>query len=279
MKKRTVSAWLTGICFACSALSQTLVSADDGLLTYRMTTDSDLVITEEAIAEQDVTLHVALMIENDPGTAAIQLTLAADDGLVLSGETYSDPYCYGNGNSSRATSIINAEKHSFAWISSNGGGIYNEVIYDAALPFVEFDVTVPQGTEAGYYDVYVLVKDILLDSGKTTPTSQTSGYVEGVTFPQVLEVEYIGLTVQVGNPVLTGDVNRDGFVDSDDAVLVLRDYVNTMLGAESLLDETQLAAADVNGSGTVDSDDASLILTYYATSLTGEAPSWEDILS
>lgn len=279
MKKRTVSAWLMGLCFACSALSQPLVSADDGLLTYRMTTDSDLVITEEALAEQDVTLHVALMIENDPGTAAIQLTLAADDGLVISGETYSDPYCYGNGDSSKATSMVNEEKHSFTWISSNSGGLYNEVIYDAALPFAEFDVTVPQGTEAGYYEVYVLVEDILLESGKTTPTSRTSGYVEGVTFPQALEVEYVGLTIQVGNPVMTGDVNQDGFVDSDDAVLVLRDYVNTMLGAESFLDENQIVAADVDGDGFVDSDDASLILTYYATALTGEVPSWEDLLS
>ena len=52
-----------------------------------------------------------------------------------------------------------------------------------------------------------------------------------------------------------GDVNGDGYVDSDDAALILKYDVGLIDG----LDE---ALGDVNGDGYVDSDDAALILKY-----------------
>ena len=52
-----------------------------------------------------------------------------------------------------------------------------------------------------------------------------------------------------------GDVNGDGYVDSDDAALILKYDVG-------LIDELYEALGDVNGDGYVDSDDAALILKY-----------------
>ncbi len=74
---------------------------------------------------------------------------------------------------------------------------------------------------------------------------------------------------------LRGDVNLDGAVDSDDAVLVLQYYTSTMLGAEPGWKEVRCLAADVDQTGSIDSDDAVRILNYYAVHLTGETPSWD----
>lgn len=55
-----------------------------------------------------------------------------------------------------------------------------------------------------------------------------------------------------------GDVNGDGEVDSDDAVLVLRYFAG--LDTEEMIHEL----ADVNGDGEIDSDDSVAILRYFA---------------
>ena len=54
-----------------------------------------------------------------------------------------------------------------------------------------------------------------------------------------------------------GDVNVDGYVDSDDATLILK-YDVGLIGEEDL----NLVVADVNSDGYTDSDDATLILKY-----------------
>ena len=56
-------------------------------------------------------------------------------------------------------------------------------------------------------------------------------------------------------PGILGDVNGDGYVDSDDAALILKYDVG-------LIDEMNETLGDVNGDGYVDSDDAALILKY-----------------
>ena len=57
---------------------------------------------------------------------------------------------------------------------------------------------------------------------------------------------------------LRGDVSGDGFIDSDDAYLIL------MYDAELIEDEQILLNGDVSGDGFVDSDDAYLILMFDA---------------
>ena len=61
-----------------------------------------------------------------------------------------------------------------------------------------------------------------------------------------------------------GDVNRDGFVDSNDAVLVLEHYADTSTGGAGVIPQDLTNAADFDKSGVIDSTDASLILSYYA---------------
>ena len=60
------------------------------------------------------------------------------------------------------------------------------------------------------------------------------------------------------NPVLLGDVDGNGEVDTTDAYLIVMYY-----NEKSDLDENQLLAADVDGSGEVDTTDAYYIVMYY----------------
>jgi uncharacterized protein YjdB len=61
-----------------------------------------------------------------------------------------------------------------------------------------------------------------------------------------------------------GDVNKDGTVNSIDAVNVLVYYASTLVGKSKSIDKT---IADVNSDGKVNSIDATFILKYYASKL------------
>lgn len=82
------------------------------------------------------------------------------------------------------------------------------------------------------------------------------------------------LTVTAKEDYLKGDVNFSGEVDSDDAVLVLKEYAASMLGSTATLTEEQLVVADVDANSSVDSDDAVQILKYYTSAMLGD-PHWE----
>lgn len=62
---------------------------------------------------------------------------------------------------------------------------------------------------------------------------------------------------------LFGDVNHSGRVDSEDAVLALREYNSVELMKEPFLSATDRAIADVDGSGDVKINDVLYILKYY----------------
>lgn len=66
------------------------------------------------------------------------------------------------------------------------------------------------------------------------------------------------------NPILKGDVNFDGVVNSKDASLVLKYFADP----EMQFTEEQMIAADVNEDGVVDMRDAQKILEMYASSQT-----------
>ena len=61
-----------------------------------------------------------------------------------------------------------------------------------------------------------------------------------------------------------GDVNSDGFVDSSDAAIVLREYAQVQAGKSEGFTPEQKAVADFNKDDLVDSSDAALILKAYA---------------
>ena len=68
---------------------------------------------------------------------------------------------------------------------------------------------------------------------------------------------------EIENPVLIGDVNGDGKINTSDAVQILK-YAAGMVQ----LDENQQAAADINHDGKVNTADAVLILKYAAGMIT-----------
>ena len=61
-----------------------------------------------------------------------------------------------------------------------------------------------------------------------------------------------------------GDCNDDGYIDSNDALLVLEAYAKTSSDQDAGLTDIQFKASDVNQDKRVDSVDASIILSYYA---------------
>lgn len=67
------------------------------------------------------------------------------------------------------------------------------------------------------------------------------------------------MTIQVTAAAQKGDINRDGYIDSGDALLALRYAVGLVE-----LSEEQKAVADVNGDGYIDAGDAIRILRYNA---------------
>lgn len=66
-----------------------------------------------------------------------------------------------------------------------------------------------------------------------------------------------------------GDADQNGFLDGQDASLVLTEYARTSVGRNSVLSETQKAYADMNTDGIIDAIDASAILRAYAKASVG----------
>ncbi len=77
---------------------------------------------------------------------------------------------------------------------------------------------------------------------------------------------------------LFGDINRSGRVDSEDAILALREYNSYTVMNTPFLSDAERAIADVTGNGDVDSLDAICILKYYNNNvLMGQDTSWYEV--
>lgn len=242
-------------------------------------------ITAEEIAQGDVTVHVTLRIENNPGLASVLLTFGVPDGFTFANGAYSDPYCFGNGSvsSAGATTTFNSGAKKLLWNSGQNGGVENDLVYDASLPFAEFDVIVPQGTPEGIYPVAFVTEPILAGTdanGNPLYTSTAATYrIENKTSIVEVTPTYRGFTITVGDPVVRGDVNMDGIVDGVDAQQILKAYSNALVGAEYGLTEQQIRNADVDASGVINSLDGVFVLRFYAAQLVGQGTTWEDILA
>lgn len=74
-----------------------------------------------------------------------------------------------------------------------------------------------------------------------------------------------------------GNLDNNDKVDTNDAVLVLKDAAVQMLKGESGFRPAYRIMADVNEDGVIDSNDAAVILKYNAQNLVGSA-TWSDVL-
>ena len=70
-------------------------------------------------------------------------------------------------------------------------------------------------------------------------------------------------TFQYDKKYTLGDVNDDGAIDSEDALMALQIFTKIITPTE-----TQRLAADVNRDTTIDSEDALLILRYFVKQIT-----------
>ncbi|MGN0629671.1 MAG: dockerin type I domain-containing protein [Oscillospiraceae bacterium] len=100
----------------------------------------------------------------------------------------------------------------------------------------EYTVTLPK--TAGTY--YIMASDV---NGKTNSAAMAPATAK----------------IVVESAVFYGDVNGDGKVNSDDAMLILQHYAQV-----KTLSSEFLSAADVNGDEKINSDDAMLVLQRYA---------------
>lgn len=76
---------------------------------------------------------------------------------------------------------------------------------------------------------------------------------------------------------LFGDINSNGAVDSEDAILALSEYAASLIGS-TILTDAERQTADVTGDSAVDSSDAIALLQYYVnTSILGKDTSWYEL--
>ncbi|MBQ8905818.1 MAG: hypothetical protein IJY85_05555 [Ruminococcus sp.] len=80
------------------------------------------------------------------------------------------------------------------------------------------------------------------------------------------------------NSFLFGDPNGDTEVNTNDAVVMLKNYAQYMVSGQNTLTDEQIQAADINSDGIVDTNDAVLVLKYYAASMLGSDVTWEELL-
>ena len=83
------------------------------------------------------------------------------------------------------------------------------------------------------------------------------------------------------NPYKTGDLNQDGTVELEDAMMTLKCYTRQVAGLEDTgLTYWAQEAADIDRNGEVDVTDAMTILKYYVTCVAGNAPAtFEEFLT
>lgn len=97
-----------------------------------------------------------------------------------------------------------------------------------------------------------------------TTTEIATTYTEVENSGSIYSEPVITFTViKDDNPILMGDVNEDGKVDSVDASLVMQEYVRIQTGEEPTFTERQKIAADMNGDGVIDNVDVGLIMQAY----------------
>lgn len=143
----------------------------------------------------------------------------------------------------------------------------------------DFDAVIKQGTPDGLYKVYY-VEPAIKDIDSVTEEEWNSvekGISYGTYYSSAKEFlpDVKSITIQVGEPSATGDVNQDSIINASDSSLVLSAYASFSSGQGYGLTENQLKLADVNHDGTVNASDASRILEYYANISSGKDDSLE----
>lgn len=206
------------------------------------------------------TVRVPVSVYNDPGTAGFTMDFNVADGI--------DFYRRAAGDAYEGAPTWNPNLYRYIWWASNGR---NQVAANGAvITYLVF--TIPEDAYNGFYEISFV-------EGENELGNLACQFVDEMGQEFALDFVNGGIEVIGGqdNPILKGDANLDGTVNTNDAVLILKENAAAIIGKDSLLNADQTTAADVDENGIVDSDDASYVLKYYALSMIGTAD-WNDIL-
>lgn len=234
----------------------------EDMLTYDLRADRTVYYTAQS-AGGPITLTVPMYIAHDPGTVGINAAFRVDAPLEITGLTFAEPYCYGDGrvggNTGSQCRVVSPQSAKLLWYTSNNGE--NEIIYDSTRPFVLLTVVIPQDTPAGVYE-------IAFDLSGTSVCNQER---EQLSFTY----HNLSLSLWEGKPYfLRGDPGGNGTVDVSDAVEVLQYCAEASAGQAPDRDYAWLCGADATENGSVEVADAVAILQYCAKGLTDQHPEW-----
>lgn len=126
----------------------------------------------------------------------------------------------------------------------------NNNVYTYTIKYNELDVV-----------TYGYINATIEGNNKIEGITEVIGYLNETTIPQTYEDSYY---------YKLGDLNKDGYIDSRDASIVLR--ISSKLAVNNELtdeEKEQSTRADMNKDGYVNQKDASLILNYYSQRSTG----------
>lgn len=221
---------------------------------YVLTSDCPIVFASD-LADGAKIVHVTHRIQGDPGTAAMQLCYTASGALSFEAGSLAEPFCYGDGTPKAGfgTNFVK-ETGKLIWYTTNDD--HNELLYPQSDSFFVLDVCVPQGTQPGMYSISI-------DADSKMVCNEAR---------EVLDVDVSAAVIEVAAgapPALYGDVDESGDISADDAVAVLRYYVQSLNDQPPQWSAQTRAAADMNADAVIDADDAVRILQRYAQSLMG----------
>lgn len=258
-------------------------------------------VTVSSLRDADVVIHGALYIDNYSGICSMRIVVSSDEGITVENGGFSDP-CFLEGrdevrNVYNSYSEVQDVFNLVAWYgptAADGISYADTPVSDENASFIEFDVRVPQGTAAGTYDIYLDQRSLTLESGKLFPLF--SLYAEAGKYGKDLPaVDVIGCTVTVKDDsdleAALGDINRDGKIDTIDAICVLQFYNACHIMGNGVeddykmkLDETApdvaFLVSDINGDSIRDTADAVLILQYYTHhDILNDDITWDELVS
>lgn len=179
-------------------------------------------------------------------TENVTITAFASDGGVVSKKVDLD----GVAEDTEDVLYINSDGFTVAYSAASAGGYYGIILVNGKeLPTKDNTIFYIDQLTASSTDISHDVKPIIpTEYGDYTLYISTS--VDGKSLVKI-PLRYDGYTI--------GDINGDGYWDSDDASLALQ------IGAEIITAEgLEKLSADVNDDTYYDSDDASKILQYGA---------------
>ena len=175
----------------------------------------------------------------------ITVTPQTAEGKAIDASTqgdYSDYYAGAVKFGVEATGLTAGSQYLLLMVSGDSAPGADNIVYidqqaadaNGTVAFTAY----PQALGKGSYRIFLLGGEQTLSSG---PAASFQAYV----------------------PYTLGDVNDDGAIDSEDALMALQIFTKIITPTE-----TQRLAADVNRDTTIDSEDALLILRYFVKQIT-----------